>query len=142
MAKSRHRSTKYRLPDELADGPKRRPARVADVIQSEVAMLLLSGIKDPRVEGVTLVGVRVTDDLRTARLLFTCIKANADHVLAGLTSARGYIRSHLAKELKLRYVPELIFEYDTSLDKQQEIEMVLQEIARENDNEPATSGDT
>lgn len=108
-------------------------------------MLLLNGIKDPRTSGATLVGVRVTDDLRTARISFTCAQANAANVLAGLTSAKGFIRTHLAKELKMRYVPELIFEYDRSLDKQQEIEAVLREIAKDDhhhDNEPTTSGDT
>ncbi len=128
MSKKR-RQSKYSLPDELAREPRRRPARVADVIQAEVASLLLSGVKDPRAEGATLVGVRCTDDLRTARVLFTCSPSAIDEVTAGLTSAKGFIRSHLAKVLKMRYVPDLIFEYDKSLDKQMHLESVLREIS-------------
>lgn len=135
MAKKKR--SKYSLPDELAAGPRRRPARVADVIQSEVASLLLHGVKDPRVYGVTLVGVRCTDDLRTARVLFTCPKEKAEEMAAGLVSAKGYIRSHLAKSLKMRYVPDLLFEYDKSLDKQEEIDTVLREIAND---QSATGG--
>ena len=133
------RKSKYSLPEELQEGPRRRPQRVADVIQAEVAQLLLYGVKDPRAAGATLVGVRVTDDLRTARIFFTCGKDEAQEVGQGLASAKGYIRSHLARELKMRYVPDLIFEYDTSLDSQQKMEQVFQELKGE--DESATSSD-
>ncbi|MEN8141146.1 MAG: 30S ribosome-binding factor RbfA [Thermodesulfobacteriota bacterium] len=130
MAAKKRRS-KYSLPEELAPGPRRRPQRVADLIQAEVASLLIAGVKDPRVAGATLMGVRVTDDLRTARVLYTCGASAKDEVAAGLDSAKGFIRSHLAKQLQMRYVPDLIFVYDASLDKQQEINDVLREIGEE-----------
>ncbi len=121
------KKSRFQLPDVLAREPKRRPARVADMIRNEVAMLLLMGMKDPRVQNVTLVKAKVTDNLRTARLYYTCQKENIESVGDGLESASGYIRSHLAKQLQLRFVPELIFIYDSSLDEVDRLNELLNE---------------
>ncbi len=130
---AKRNKSRYSLPQELARSPKRRPARVADMIRNEVATLLLFGVKDPRVQNVTLVRARVTDDLRTARIYFSCPTDQAAEAKAGLTSARGFIRSHLAKEMKMRYVPELIFEYDTNQDECDRLNSIFEEIKKEND---------
>lgn len=119
--------SRFQLPEGLAKEPKRRPARVADMIRNEVAMLLLMGMKDPRVENVTLVRAHVTDNLRTARLYYTCQKDKIEEAGAGLKSASGFIRSHLAKHLHLRFVPELIFAYDATLDEVDRLNELLSE---------------
>ncbi len=131
MARNKSR---YSLPQELAASPKRRPARVADMIRNEVASLLLFGVKDPRVQNITIVRARVTDDLRTARIYFSCPAEQAKEAKAGLTSARGYIRSHLAKEIKMRYVPELIFEYDTNQDQYDRLNSIFEEIKKDDES--------
>jgi ribosome-binding factor A len=131
MAKNKSR---YSLPQELAASPKRRPARVADMVRNEIASLLLFGVKDPRVQNVTIVRARVTDDLRTARVYFSCALERAADAKAGLTSARGFIRSHLAKEIKMRYVPELIFEYDTKQDESDHLNAIFEEIKKDNES--------
>jgi ribosome-binding factor A len=131
MAKNKSR---YSLPQELARSPKRRPARVADMVRNEVASLLLFGMKDPRVQNVTIVRARVTDDLRTARIYFSCAAEKAADAKAGLTSARGFIRSHLAKEMKMRYVPELIFEYDTKQDESDHLNSIFEEIRKDDES--------
>jgi ribosome-binding factor A len=126
--------SRYSLPQELAASPKRRPARVADMIRNVIASLLLFGVKDPRVQNVTIVRARVTDDLRMARIFFSCPLEQAGEAMAGLTSARGFIRSHLAKEIKMRYVPELIFEYDTNQDKSDHLNAIFEEIKKKNES--------
>ena len=131
MAKNKSR---YSLPQELAASPKRRPARVADMIRNEVASLLLFGVKDPRVQNITIVRSRVTDDLRTARIYFSCPAEQAAEAKAGLTSARGYIRSHLAKEMKMRYVPDLIFEYDKNQDQCDRLNSIFEEIKKDDES--------
>ncbi len=131
MARNKSR---YSLPQELAASPKRRPARVADMIRNEVASLLLFGVKDPRVQNITIVRARVTDDLRTARIYFSCPAEQAKEAKAGLTSARGYIRSHLAKEIKMRYVPDLIFEYDTNQDQYDRLNSIFEEIKKDDES--------
>lgn len=131
MAKNKSR---YTLPQELAASPKRRPTRVADMIRNEIATLLLFGVKDPRVQNITVVRARVTDDLRVARVFFSCSLQQAEEAMAGLTSARGFIRSHLAKTMKMRFVPELIFEYDTNQDYSDHINSIFEEIKKDNES--------
>ena len=129
MAAKRSRFT---LP-ELGEKVGRRPARVADNIKSEVAELLLRKIKDPRVYGVTLTDVKVTPDLRRAWIYFSALSDNIKEVTAGLNSANGFIRSHLARQLGMRYVPDLEFMHDQTLERMAEMDKLFQEIASEDD---------
>ncbi|OGR00013.1 MAG: ribosome-binding factor A [Deltaproteobacteria bacterium RIFOXYD12_FULL_50_9] len=116
-------------------GGKRRSQRVSDVILSEVAMLLLKTITDPRLKRLTLTSVRMTEDLRIARVFFDCNEENAAQVQAGLDSAKGFIRSHLARALKLRIAPDLEFRRDLSIVRQEEMERILKEIREDNDSD-------
>ncbi len=104
------------------------------MIRNEVASLLLFSTKDPRLQSITVVRARVTDDLRTARIFFTCPTEQVEEAKAGLASARGFIRSHLAKEIKMRYVPELIFEYDTGQDESDRLNSIFAEIKKEHES--------
>lgn len=131
MASKRSRS-RFVLP-ELGEKTGRRPARVADNIKNEIAMLLLRKVKDPRLYNITITGVKITPDLRRAQILFSCSSDDADNVGNGLASARGFIRSHLARELGMKYVPELEFVQDLTLERQIEMEELFQEIAAEDD---------
>ena len=96
-------------------------------------MLMLRKVKDPRLQRINITSVRVTSDLRTARIYFNCGQDQVAEVKKGLERARGFIRSHLAKALGLRYVPALLFEYDERLDKQSEMEEIFREISAEDD---------
>lgn len=115
----------------------KRPQRVADMIRGEIGMLLLRKIKDPRLVNVTVVGVSVTKDLRRARISYSVFgdETVAKKVKDGLAKAKGFIRSHLAKELSLRVTPELEFVRDFTMARQEEMERLFKEIDRE--NEPA-----
>ncbi|MEN8135029.1 MAG: 30S ribosome-binding factor RbfA [Thermodesulfobacteriota bacterium] len=134
MAAKKSRS-RFTLP-ELAEKTGRRPARVADNIKSEIATLLLRKIKDPRVYNVTITQVKVTPDLRRAWIYFSCLDRNVEEVAAGLTSARGFIRSHLARELGMRYVPDLEFRHDLTMNRMAEMDKIFHEIAEEDDSAP------
>ncbi len=92
-------------------------------------MLMLLKVKDPRLQRINITSVRVTTDLRIARIFFSCSKDQVGEVKKGLERAKGFIRSHLAKTLGLRYVPSLFFEYDVGLDKQSEMEEIFREIS-------------
>ncbi|MCK4838287.1 MAG: 30S ribosome-binding factor RbfA [Desulfobulbaceae bacterium] len=130
--KSRPRFT---LP-ELAEKTGRRPARVADNIKKEIATLLLRKIKDPRVYNVTITQVKVTPDLRRAWIYFSCLDQSVEEVAAGLASASGFIRSHLARELGMRYVPDLEFLHDRTINRMAEMDKIFHEIAEEDDTAP------
>ena len=107
-----------------------RSHRVGDLIQQEVSALLLRGLKDPRIGFVTLTAVEVTTDLRHARIYFTVLgdeKAREENS-RGLNSAIPFIRRELGKHLRLRFVPELTFQYDTSLEYGNRIDALLRDL--------------
>ncbi|HSR35620.1 MAG TPA: 30S ribosome-binding factor RbfA [Desulfurivibrionaceae bacterium] len=132
MVKGRSRSRSAALPGILGPAPKRRPIRVADAIKAEVAMLLLQKVKDPRLEGVNITQVTVTDDLSCARIYYTVLRQEAAADAAkGLASAKGFIRSTIAQSLNLRAVPDLVFTHDRTAVEQQRLEKLLQEIRDE-----------
>ena len=94
----------------------KRADRVADLIKMEIADLLLKQVRDPRIGSVTITGVEVTDDLRTARIFFVQLGKDecSPEVKAGLAKATGFLRRELGHRLQLRLVPELLFSYDPS----------------------------
>jgi ribosome-binding factor A len=129
----RKAKTRFGLPAGLEEGPRRRPARVGDLIMQEIATLLLYKIKDPACLDVTIIQVKVTDDLKKARVFFSCPDDVIKKAEKGLKRARGFIRSHLASQLQLRYVPELIFQYDPSSALQEKMDRLFMEIANEHE---------
>jgi len=95
-----------------------RLRRVADQVQRELAEILRTELKDPRVGMVTLTGVDVSPDLAHAKVFFTTL-AGADHrdaVHAGLRRAGGFLRSMLGARLRIHNIPELAFVYDDSVE--------------------------
>jgi ribosome-binding factor A len=132
---ARKAKSRFALP-ELGEKVGRRPARVAEAIQEEIATLLIREIKDPRVAMAAITSVTVSPDLRQARVMFSCAREEVERVAAGLKSSKGFIRSHLARQLGLRCVPDLDFRHDQSVEHQLEIEMLLKEIAK--DDEPTS----
>ena len=100
-----------------------RSQRVAQEMQKEIAMILQREIKDPRIGMATVSGVDLSRDLAYGKVFVTFFniasdKTEAEMVKDGikaLNEAAGFIRSLLGKEMRLRIVPELTFEYDSSL---------------------------
>jgi ribosome-binding factor A len=111
----------------------KQKARVEDEIMALVSELLLRRVKDPRVAGVSLTHVEASRDYSTAKILYNVIGGAPDieDVQRGLESSRRYIRSQIARRLRLRVVPELIFRYDRSLDRAMKIEELIERIHRE-----------
>jgi ribosome-binding factor A len=114
-----------------------RATRVADQIRMEVAEILARKIKDPRVQFVTVTDVKMTADLKIARIFVTALdKEHYEQQTApGLKSAVGFIRTEVGKRLNLRYTPEIVFYRDTSAEYAQRMEKILDSIPHENENE-------
>jgi len=93
-----------------------RADRVADQIRLEVADILLRKIKDPRVQSVTVTDVKLTSDLRIARVFVTAMGTEEveRNAFAGLAQASGFVRSELGRRLSVRYLPEIVFAKDVS----------------------------
>jgi ribosome-binding factor A len=113
----------------------KRCDRIADLLQQEIADLLLRRVKDPRIDGVTITGVKVSGDLQHARL-FYCVMGSPEGEIreaaaTGLDKAKGFMRQELGKRLHMRYVPQLQFIYDASFDYGDKIERLLKELHRD-----------
>jgi len=111
----------------------RRADKVADLIKAEISDILLRQINDPQVQEITVTGVRVTDDLRQAKVFFVRMGQNAcsDETMRGLDRAAGFLRRELGKRLRLRYVPEIRFIFDESFEYGDRINRLLAEIEKD-----------
>lgn len=105
----------------------RRTDRVGEAIQELVAGLLVREIKDPRIGLVTITAVRVSPDLRHARVYFSSLGDEEQRMrsLRGLRSAAGFMRGQIARQLNLRVAPEIAFEYDPSLAEAERLSQLL-----------------
>jgi ribosome-binding factor A len=104
-----------------------RSDRVGDLLVELISELLRREIRDPRVRGVTVTSVKVSKDLKHARVYFNILGGGDDRdaVLSGLRSAAGFIRSRVGKDLKLKFVPVIEFSYDDTEDQAQRIDELL-----------------
>ena len=107
----------------------RRTDRVGEAIQELVAGLLVREIKDPRIGLVTITAVRVSPDLRHARVYFSSLGDDEQRTrsLRGLRSAAGFIRGQIARQLNLRVAPDVVFEFDPSLEEAERLSRLLKE---------------
>jgi ribosome-binding factor A len=110
-----------------------RAERVGGQIQKILSEILLKDVQDPRLEMTTITAVKMSKDLKIARIYFTVTggKSNADEALKGFKSAVGFLKRVLAGELDLRYMPVLNFFYDESFDYGEQIEKVLKSIKKD-----------
>jgi ribosome-binding factor A len=116
-----------------------RSRKVADEIQRDLAEILRSEVKDPRVGMVTVTSVDVAADLKHAKVWFTHLagKAHAAEAVAALTRIAGFLRSALARRLSLYSVPELAFAYDDSIESGMRLAKLIDEaVASDRDREP------
>ena len=95
-----------------------RPEKLGDLIQRELSDLLHRDVRDPRVGMVTITAVDVSPDLSHAKVYFTTLsKEHIDEAREGLQRAAGFLRSQLARRVKLYTTPELRFAYDESVER-------------------------
>ncbi len=111
----------------------KRAVRVGDQILKEIAILLLNRVKDPRVQGVTMTGIDLSNDLKLARVYFSVMgnKSEIERALAGLNSAKGFIKREIGLRMQLRYVPEIKFLHDVSLESGSHLDRIFEEIQKD-----------
>jgi len=111
-----------------------RVRKIADRIQVIVAQMLERRIKDPRLGFVTITDVRVTGDSQQATIFYTVLGEDTDlaNTAAALESAKGLIRSEVAKQLGMRHAPTLEFIHDALPDTARHLDELLAR-ARESD---------
>mmetsp|Transcript_8476 Transcript_8476/g.4613 ORF Transcript_8476/g.4613 Transcript_8476/m.4613 type:complete len:113 (-) Transcript_8476:735-1073(-) len=110
--------------------PFSRTDRVARLVQKNLSDLLLKRINDPRLETAIITSVKMSSDIRLARIYFVVQNGanNKDDALEAFNSAYGFIKRIIAKRLGLRYMPDMKFYYDESFDYGENIDNILSQI--------------
>jgi ribosome-binding factor A len=106
-----------------------RGRRIADQIQRELSEIIRLELKDPRVDLITITDVEVTQDNSHAKIFFTALGEPVQQEVAAkaLEHAAGFLRSTLAKRIKLRTVPQLHFHYDVSVERGMRLSRLIDE---------------
>ena len=120
-----------------------RPERVQEAIRQEISKIVHEEIKDPRIGFITITGVELTRDLRHAKVYFSVLgEAKARHLaLKGLVSAKGHIKGLLADRVNLKFMPEIEFKIDESLERTQRIYDIFEKLKKEKPDEHGAGGD-
>jgi len=117
-----------------------RSGRVQEALRQEISRIVQGQMKDPRIGFITITKVDLTKDLRYARVYFSVLGEHKDKLLAlkGLNSAKGYIKGMLSDKIKLRFMPDIEFKIDESLEHTKHIFDLLDKLKKERRDE---SGD-
>jgi len=118
-----------------------RTARVSSQILQDLSEIIERELKDPRVGMITLTSVQMTQDLHSARVYFSRLGTTAEREdsKCALDHAAGFLRRELGRRLRLRYVPELRFFIDDTLDVAERISKLL-EREKDVDEDPDRDG--
>ncbi|MBO4927271.1 MAG: 30S ribosome-binding factor RbfA [Clostridiales bacterium] len=113
-----------------------RAARVGDEIQKVISQLLLTEVKDPRIPMMTSVlEVRMSSDLTHANVFLSVYGSEKEkrECMEAMNRATGFIRSQVAKRIKLRVAPELHFKLDESIEKSMELINLIDKTIKEDE---------
>ena len=106
-----------------------RPQRLGDLIQREVSDLIRLELRDPRVGMITITSVDVSPDMSHAKVFFTILqKEHLEETAQGLRRAAGFLRSQLARRMKMYTTPELRFEYDESVERGDHLSRLIDSV--------------
>ncbi|MFH1853836.1 MAG: 30S ribosome-binding factor RbfA [Candidatus Omnitrophota bacterium] len=110
-----------------------RSDRVQVQMKKELSIILQEDLKDPRIGFVTITRIDLTGDLRHAKVYFSVLGDEAKQKASeeGIQSAMGFIRKLVGERLKLKYVPELSFKLDKSIEYSIELEETFERIRNE-----------
>lgn len=121
----------------------RRVLKVASAIREVVSMAILTDLKDPRIDNVTVTYVEVTGDLREAKVHVSVMGDEKKQQLCmhGLRSSAGYLQQKVSNRVDLRYTPKLKFILDAGVKNAAEVTRILGELLPESDENAASGHD-
>ena len=121
----------------------KRSEKVADLIQKEISQMLAKSVKDPRIGFVTITRVTVSEDCRFARIYYSVAGtlAERESSMKGLDSAKGYVRRELGRRIRLRYTPDITFQFDPSIEYAIHVEELIQNIHQGKEPHEEEEGD-
>lgn len=108
----------------------RRLLKAAEAVRGVVSMAILTQVRDPRVQDVTVTGVEMAPDMRSAKVVVSIMGSPAKQELAlrGLSNSAGFLQAKIAERIDTRYIPKLRFEIDEGVKHSLEIARVLGEV--------------
>jgi ribosome-binding factor A len=126
-----------------------RDKKLAKFIHHEISFLLTKGLKDPRLsDWTTITEVDVTKDLRNATVYFSVRGTDKEKksTLMALNSAKGFIKNHLSNHLRIKFMPEIDFKLDESLEKGYDLISKINQLSKEwqdetSEDDPIDSSD-
>ncbi len=121
----------------------RRLLKAAEAIREVVSMAILTEMRDPRVQNVTVTGVEVAPDMRTAKVTVSVMGTEGQQHMCvnGLNRSAGFLQSKIAKRIDTRYTPRLTFEMDSGIKKSLEMAKILHDLELERAALAAQRGD-
>src|SRR4249920_3005952 len=108
----------------------RRLLKAAEAIRGVVSMAILTELRDPRVKNVTVVGVEVLPDMKSAKVYVSIMGSEKEQQLSlsGLQNAAGFLQKRIAERIETRYTPRLTFVIDKGVKNSLEVNRILREV--------------
>jgi ribosome-binding factor A len=108
----------------------RRLLKAAEAIRGVVSMAILTEVRDPRVKNVTVVGVDVAPDMKSAKIYVSIMGSEKEQQLSlsGLQNSAGFLQRKIAERIETRYTPRLQFVMDKGVKNSLEVSRILHEV--------------
>ena len=120
-----------------------RVTRLQEAIKREASYIIQQKVKDPRLGFVSITDVELSNDLSYCKIFVSVLgdENQREQTMIGLNKATGFIRSEIGNSVKLRHVPEIVFQYDNSIEHGSRIEAILREITGAGGGEDGDDGE-
>jgi len=120
-----------------------RVEKVQEEIRQQVSLIVLKDLNDPTIGFITITRVKITADLRDAKIYFTTMadEESLEYAVNGLKRAVGFIRKLIGERMRMKFVPEIKFIYDESEKKSNRIDEIIEIIHREKETSHGDKGD-
>ena len=115
---------------------KYRKERVQDFLREEISMIVQQEIKDPGLGFITIIDVRMTEDLKYAKVYYSVFGSDEEkeRTAQALKRARSYIRHLVGERVRMKYTPEINFVYDTDQERVARIDEILKKVGSVSEN--------
>lgn len=109
-----------------------RREKLRELIKEEVSSILRREMKDPRIGFVTVTDVEISSDLSHVKIYVSVLgdEPSREETMRGLESATGFVRSELGRRIRLRHTPEIVFKFDSSIERGAKVLELLDKVKR------------
>jgi len=112
---------------------RQRAQKVAQLFKKEISQIIHEELRDPRIGFITITHVEITDDLRFAKIFYSILgtEKEKEETAKALKSGEGFIRKLIGQRVRLKFIPEIRFVFDSSAEQSINIQKILDKIAEE-----------